>query len=146
MDNNLIKVIERNLPAMSGCGVNYNSSHNMYYTNGYTSAAGNTYYQGLRLSDRLVIKYDFGQGYLYTFLNAIYLYGFDGKNTRLIATRDYYCQAYNESFARRESEEMLTEYLCGQTKLMGGNVDRNQLEQFAVALVGETLKNQRQLN
>ena len=71
MATSLIRVVESALPALSGSSVTYNAQNNIYLTNGYTSAAGNTYFQGIRLSDRIIVKYDIGQGYAHTFLNGV---------------------------------------------------------------------------
>lgn len=143
---NLSMVVESALPALSGSAVTYNADKNIYLSSGYTSAAGNTYFQGLRLSDRIIINYDFGQGYAYLFLNGIRIYGYNGKNKRLIASRSYYCQTFWEGFAKRECEKMLMEYMTGQMKLMNVSVDQCQLEDFSKSLVQETLNNKKLLN
>lgn len=136
---NLSKVVESALPALSGSAVTYNADKNIYLSTGYTSAAGNTYFQGLRLSDRIIINYDFGQGYAYLFLNGIRIYGYNGKDKRLIASRSYYCQSFWEDFAKRECEQMIVEYMTGQMKVMNVSVDKHQLEDFSTTLVQETL-------
>lgn len=84
---NLTAVVERALPALSGSNVTYNKQHNIYLSDAYTSAMGNTYYQGIRLSNRIIISYSIGEGYLYTFLNGIRIYGFNGTDKKLIATK-----------------------------------------------------------
>ena len=108
---------------MSGSSVSYNEKHNIYLSNGYTSAAGNTYFQGIRLSDRLIVKYDFGQGYAYLFLNGIRLYCHDGYDTKLISSRVYYSQCWTESFRQ--------------------SVPQSQIEDFASAMVKSVMATQR---
>ena len=61
----LATVVNAVLPALSGSKVTYNEKHNIFLSQGYTSAAGNTYFQGIRLSDRLIVNFDFGQGWYY---------------------------------------------------------------------------------
>ena len=69
---------------------------------------GNTYYQGIRLSNRIIISYSIGEGYLYTFLNGIRIYGFNGTDKKLIATKDLNCCIFSESSQRIEHiQEML---------------------------------------
>ncbi len=128
---------------MSGSSVSYNEEHNIYLTKGYTSAAGNTYFQGARLSDRLIVKYNFGQGYYYLFLNGISLYCYDGYDTKLISSRGYYCQCWNEAFARNECLNMLKDFLVTQTKMLRQSVPQNQLEELAKAMIELTMANQR---
>jgi len=142
---NLSKVVETALPALSGSAVTYNADKNIYLSTGYTSAAGNTYFQGIRLSDRIIINYDFGQGYAYLFLNGIRIYGYNGTAKRLIASRTYYSQCFGENFAKCECEKMIMEYMAGQMRLMNVTVDQQQLENFSAILVQETLNHSKLL-
>ena len=63
----LTSLVSQALPAVSGSSITYNPDRNIFLTTGYTSAAGNTYFQGIHLSNRLAIVYDIGVGYAYTF-------------------------------------------------------------------------------
>ena len=127
---------------MSGSQVTYNSRNNIFLSSGYTSAAGNTYFQGLRLSDRILINYDFGQGYAYLFLNGIRIYGYDGNQKQLISSRSYYSQCFSEQYAKAECQSMVKEYLKGQMSLMGNTyINEAQLKEFASQIVGEALRN-----
>ena len=142
MEKALVSLVERALPAMSGSPVTYNSRNNIFLSSGYTSAAGNTYFQGLRLSDRIIINYDFGQGYAYLFLNGIRIYGYDGNQKQLISSRSYYSQCFSEQYAKAECQSMVKEYLKGQMRLMGNTyINEAQLTEFASQIVGEALRN-----
>lgn len=142
MEKALVSLVERVLPAMSGSQVTYNSRNNIFLSSGYTSAAGNTYFQGLRLSDRIIINYDFGQGYAYLFLNGIRIYGYDGNQKQLISSRSYYSQCFSEQYAKAECQSMVKEYLKGQMRLMGNTyINEAQLTEFASQVVGEALRN-----
>lgn len=142
MEKALVSLVERVLPAMSGSQVTYNSRNNIFLSSGYTSAAGNTYFQGLRLSDRIIINYDFGQGYAYLFLNGIRIYGYDGNQKQLISSRSYYSQCFSEQYAKAECQSMVKEYLKGQMRLMGNTyINEAQLTEFASQIVGEALRN-----
>ena len=77
MNTSLATLVNQTLPAVSNSSVTYNADRNMFLTAGYTSAAGNTYFQGIHLSNRLAIVFDIGVGYAYTFLNGMKLYCFD---------------------------------------------------------------------
>lgn len=142
MEKALVSLVERALPSMSGSQVTYNSRNNIFLSSGYTSAAGNTYFQGLRLSDRIIINYDFGQGYAYLFLNGIRIYGYDGNQKQLISSRSYYSQCFSEQYAKAECQCMVKEYLKGQMRLMGNTyINEAQLTEFASQIVGEALRN-----
>lgn len=144
--NQLTRLVEKALPALSGSSVTYNEQKNIYLSQGYTSAAGNTYFQGIRLSDRIIVNYDFGQGYAYLFLNGIRIYGYDGKEKRLISSRSFYCTGFSESFAKLQCEEMLQEYLRSQMKMLNSTVDEQQVCEFSKRLVSETLTSQKLLS
>ena len=51
--NAIALVAAKALPALSGSSLTYNPEKNVFLTCGYTSAAGNTYYKAIRISDRL---------------------------------------------------------------------------------------------
>ena len=129
------RVADAALPSLSGSSVTYNAQKNIFLTNGYTSAAGNTYYQGIRASNRIAIKYNIGEGYLHTFLNGIEVYGYDGRNAKLIGSRFYNCNFFSEANAKREAVEIVVDYMKGQAKMLGTSVDNNQLKQFSLQVV-----------
>lgn len=144
--NQLTRLVEKALPALSGSSVIYNEQKNVYLSQGYTSAAGNTYFQGIRLSDRIIVNYDFGQGYAYLFLNGIRIYGYDGRDKRLLSSRSFHCTGFSESFAKLQCEEMLQEYLRSQMKMLNSTVDEQQVCEFSKRLVSETLTSQKLLS
>jgi len=134
------------LPALSGESITYNAAKNVFLSQGYTSAAGNMYYKAVRLSNRLMVYYDLGQGYKYTFLNGIKLFCWDGQKANLIAQKywggcDYH--VFNEQFAKDESILMLSNFLAGQLKAQGGCVSNQEIYSFASNMIEET--HQRQL-
>ena len=110
MNTALQAIATKALPALSGEQVTYNAVKNVFLSQGYTSAAGNMYYKAVRLSNRLVVYYELGQGYIHTFLNGIKLFAFDGSKATLIAQKywggcDY--RVFNEQFAKEQSILML---------------------------------------
>ena len=113
----------------------------MFLTQGYTSAAGNMYYRAIRLSDRLAVYYDLGQGYAYTFLNGIKLFCWDGNQAKLIAQKywggcDY--RVFNEQFAKEQSILMLKDYLAAQLKAQGAYVSDQEMLVFSRGMIEET--------
>lgn len=53
---NLSMVVESALPALSGSAVTYNADKNIYLSTGYTSAAGNTYFDFPTESSSIMIS------------------------------------------------------------------------------------------
>jgi len=138
-------IVAKNLPALSGESITYNAAKNVFLSQGYTSAAGNMYYKAVRLSNRLMVYYDLGQGYAYTFLNGIKLYCFDGQKANLIAQKcwggcDY--RIFNEHFAKEQSILMLRGFLEGQLRLQGLHVSDQELTNFARGMIEETQRKQ----
>ena len=145
MNTALQAIATKALPALSGEQVTYNAAKNVFLSQGYTSAAGNMYYKAIRLSNRLVVYYDLGQGYAHTFLNGIKLYCFDGPKAQLIAQKywggfDY--RIFNELFAKEQSILMLKSFMQGQMKLQGAHVSDQELISFARSMVEETQRKQ----
>ncbi len=129
------------LPALSGNSLTYNPEKNVYLTLGYTSAAGNTYYQAVRFSDRLAVYYDIGEGYAHTFLNGIKLFCWDGQKARTIAQKywgGYDYQIFSERFAKEQSILMLKNFLAGQLKAQGAHVSEQEMLDFSRNMIEET--------
>lgn len=146
MNNTALQtIVMRNLPALSGESITYNAAKNIFLSQGYISAAGNMYYKAIRISDRLVVFYELGQGYKYTFLNGIKLFAFDGQKATLIAQK-YWGSSnwviFNEYFAREQSILMLKGFLEGQLKLQGAHVSDQDVMTYSRTLIEETQRKQ----
>ena len=146
MSNTALQTIAaKSLPALSGESLTYNAAKNVYLTLGYTSAAGNTYYKAVRVSDRLAVYYDIGQGYYHTFLNGIKLFCWDGQRAQLIAQKywggcDW--RVFSEYFAKEQSILLLKDFLVGQLKLRGAYVSDQDVFAFARNMIEDTQRKQ----
>lgn len=129
------------LPAFAGRNLHYNQQHNIFLTDGFTSAAGNTYFHGIRLDDRLAVAYSFGQGYCYLFLNGIDLYCWNGTNQKLISSEGYNCFVFNEIVARNRCVHMLRNFLAAQAKMLGKCVSEQEIDDFSEAMIDSVLRN-----
>lgn len=124
----------------SETGVTYNADNNVFLSRGYTSQAGNTYYMAIRLNNRLIVEYDLGDGYMYTFLNGIRLYRFSGRSKVLIAQRCYHCFYFNEYDAAREAAEMLSQYFLQQAKMLGKYICTSEADKVAADIISSIRK------
>lgn len=142
MNKNILSIVAaKALPALSGNSLTYNAEKNILTTMGYTSAAGNTYYKAIRLSDRLAVFYDLGQGYAHTFLNGITLFAWNGTKANIIAKKSWggcNWMSFSERYAKEQSIQMLKEYLAGQAKLMGNVINDQMLLDFSRGMIEET--------
>ena len=129
------------LPALSGSPLIYNAEKNVFLTQAFTTLANNTYYKAIRVSNRLVVAYNIGEGHTHTFLNGIILFAWDGRKARLIAQRFWggsNWRKFTEQGAMAESIIMLKDFLASQAKLMGKLVGDSQLLEFSRAMIDET--------
>ncbi len=127
------------LPAVTTKHVTYSSSKGAYLTEGWTSAAGNTYGQLLYLSPQLAIVCDFGIGYAYTFLNGLKVLRYNGHRAEVIDSRYYHCRVYNDSFVRNEAAQIVSEFIQDQLRLSGAYTSSSEIDNMAKRLVGETV-------
>ena len=145
MYNALQRIAAKNLPALSGESLTYNAARNVFLTMGKTSLAGNMYYRAVRLSNRLMVYYELGQGYAYTFLNGIKLFCWDGQKGHLIAQKSWGgndWRAFSEQFAKEQSILMLKNYLAGQLKAQGAYVSDQEMLGFVRSMIEETQRKQ----
>ena len=134
-------IAEKALPALSGSSLTYNAAKNVFLTQGYTTLANNTYYRAIRFSNRLIVRYDIGEGYKHTFLNGIKLFAWNGMEAKLIAQKYWggcNWRKFDEHSAMLESIIMLKNFLATQAKLMGKYVGDSQLMEFSRTAIGET--------
>lgn len=139
-DNALVLAVKSAFPSL-GNNVTYNQAANMFLSPGYTSAAGNTYQQGLRLSRYLAIEFSICYGYCRTFLNGIRLYIWDNNTPKLVKQKLYSSYFWSEAAAKSEVVDMLANYLRSSCRMLGlGTPTDSQLRQLSEALVGETTR------
>lgn len=142
MNKNVLSLVAaKALPALSGSSLTYNAEKNVLLTLGYTSAAGNTYYKAIRLSERLAVFYHIGEGYAHTFLNGITLFAWNGQGANIIAQKfwggsNWVC--FSERYAKEQSVLMLKDYLAGQAKALGNTVGEQSLLEFSRSMIEET--------
>jgi|LSQX01.2.fsa_nt_gb hypothetical protein len=135
MDNSL--VLLKNLGLLKNSSLTYSKESNAFLTQGYTSMAGNTYFNTLRLMEGIMIKEDVGQGYMYTFLNGIKLYDVSKK---LLCERSYHCQVYRKSFIAYEIKNMIKNLLFEACKKDNISIDKYDAEAHIDKIVENALE------
>lgn len=141
MENNSLILAAKNALPSLGNNVNYSQVANMFLSNGYTSAAGNTYQEGLRLSRYVAVNFSIGHGYCHSFLNGIRLYTWDGQKPKLVREKTFSCFFWSETAAKDECVYMLKEHLRNSCKMMGlGQPSDSELVKLSETLIGETME------
>ena len=142
MNNNLSLVVSKALPGMMTESLTYNPAKNVFLTQGWTSHAGNTYYRAVRGTNGIVIIFDIGEGYAYTFLNGITIVGFDGQQPRIIAKKQWggcgNWVEFDENRAKQKTKDILCDYLLSEAKQLGQDVTTSEARDFAESLIEQT--------
>ena len=112
---------------------NYSDQANAFLSTGYTSAAGNTYFNAVRFAEGILIKEDVGEGYAHTFLNGIRIYSL--KDKQLLAERDYHCNYYSKNEVETESVSMLMKVLKDAAVHEGVKLDYIKAKQKVVSII-----------
>lgn len=115
----------------------WNESQHMFITDQFTSSAGNTYYLGVRFSDRFVTILHIGLYHNWTYINEVEVYAFDEKERKLIG-KTKLDQFYNEELIRLTTEKLLEDYIEGQMILNGSKIDKVNLKNQVRELVDKS--------
>ena len=117
---------------------NYSESSNAFIGNGYTSLAGNTYFNELRLIEGLLIKEDVGQGCLYTFLNGIRI--FDLRTKNLLCERIYHNQMHSVVFVKSEIKSLLYQLITSADIIDGRKFIESEMKVNIDRIVDDAFK------
>ena len=128
-------VLFKDLGVSVSSNVTYSTSLNVFSSNGYTSAAGNTYFNSFRFADGILIKEDVGEGYAHTFLNGIRI--FDLSTKTLLCERSYHCCFYNKSYVKTESIDMLRELVINAAKSDNMELSEGDVKLHVTRIVDE---------
>ena len=101
-------------------GYNFSEIANAFLSTGYTSQAGNTYLNSIRLAEGILIKDSIGHGWYYTFLNGIKIYTI--KDKVLIAEKYFHNRTYSKSGVRNEAMGMLYNHIVEAAKKEGVSI------------------------
>ena len=139
---NIKNFIDRNLPIIgANVQLEYNEDQNLFTTRGYTSLAGNIYFNGIRVSERISIITDVGIGYCQTFLNRLRIVSIVNPKI-ILADRRFHCYFYQEYKVKNEAKKLLNEYLIKKAKEENYHLDLNWLDNFINKLVEDTYNDQ----
>lgn len=96
----------RNFGLATPASITYSSPMNAFVGTGYTSAAGNTYFNAVRFAEGILIKEDVGDGYARTFLNGLKIYDLHTK--KLLCEESFHCHYYSKDTVKSDVKRMLT--------------------------------------
>ena len=122
MSNSL--VLLNNLGVSKNGSLTYSEVSNAFLTQGYTSMAGNAYFNSLRLMEGILIKEDVGQGYSRTFINGIKL-----------CEKSYHCVFYSKWFVKSEVKIMMKDLLRESCRKDNIFIDESDIDKHINRLV-----------
>lgn len=141
--NEITKIVSKLIPKqIEQTTLKYRENLNMLITTGFKSTAGNIYFKGIRLSDRIIVVYDIGIGYLHPFLNRVTIYTYRDKQIKQIVSKSYSCRVYNEAINKALVKKLLTIELFNEINKGGLTIDNTSLYNFVETLMKDIYKNQ----
>lgn len=113
----------------------WNEGQKMFIADEYESAAGHRYYKGIRFCENLAIVEMVGDYHSFSYIDGVEVYGFDGKERRLIGKRQYDKHFYNQDFIKQEAKEMVEQYIRSQMKIGSVNIADASVKAKAAEMV-----------
>jgi hypothetical protein len=114
----------------------------MFVTKAYMSCAGNIYFKGIRLSEKIIVISDIGHGWLHTFLNAITIIINQNGQRQIAGAKYYHNHRYNEITIKNDAKKIIKDKLVEQAKLENVSLDETWLNEFSNNLIEETYRDQ----
>lgn len=99
----------RNFGLATPSAISYSAPMNAFVGTGFTSAAGNSYFNAARFAEGILIKEDVGQGWLHTFLNGIHIY--DLRTKKLLCEKYFDCHYYSKETVKSDVKRMLEDLI-----------------------------------
>ena len=119
----------------------YSDSQKMFLSSHYTSAAGNMYYKGLRLSDRIVMVEKVGLYKNFSYIDSVEVYAFDGESKVLVGKVDYDKVFYNVALIKKDTTAIIANYLESSARVVGVLPDKDSIERQATQLLEAMYEN-----
>ncbi len=125
--------------------ISYSEIANAFVTSGFTSRAGNTYFNCIRVAEGIMIKEDVGQAsWGMTFLNHIQIYSI--KNKTLIADGHYHSLQYSRNTVRAYSKNLLLGMLREASEAKGEKLDESEASRVIDRVLNQAMnEDQRQI-
>lgn len=124
--------------------LSYSEVANAFLTTGYTSIAGNTYFNSIRIAEGILIKEDVGEGWYKTFLNGIKIYSL--KDKILLADRSFHNVGYSKNTVQSFANEMLLDVLRDASISNGDVLDEHEANRVIARVLNQAMnEDQKQL-
>jgi hypothetical protein len=118
--------------------LSYSETTNSFYGQAYTSLAGNSYFNSMRLAEGLIIKEDVGIAHWgTTYLNGIQIYSTQSQS--LIADEKYHACKYSISIVKVLSKRMLMDKLRESANVNNMYLDESEAEKIINKVIDQAI-------
>jgi hypothetical protein len=129
----------KELLSQVGNELTYSAKTGSFLTQGFTSVAGNTYFNSIRISSNLVIQEDVGQGYARTFLNGLHIFTKEGS---LLAEARYHCEFYSTDRLQYLATQLLLQSMLEAGARKGQHFQVVELERAIAKEIAQSIRPQ----
>lgn len=122
--------------------VTFSESMNAFVGAGYTSGAGNTYFNAARFAEGILIKEDIGEGWRHTFLNGVHIY--DLKTRKLLTETVFpmcYGVLYNKEIVKSIATQLLASLLVKAATEQGYEMDIQEVKSKIRTILNRSFEN-----
>lgn len=103
----------------------------MFLLDEHESKSGHRSYKGVRVTDRFMTVEYVSNYYTCTYINAIELYVYDGKELKLAGKKEFDKCFYNRQEIRSEHESLMAKFLQAQVRMLNRSMDAATILQTA---------------
>ena len=107
----------------------------MFIMDEHESCGGHRSYKGVRVTDRFMTVEYIGNYHTLTYINALELYIYDGKELKLACKREFDKRFYDKQKNREEFVEMFQSFVRSQSKMLNLRMTEDVVKEQAKALV-----------
>jgi len=124
--------------------ISYSEIANAFLTVGYTSNAGNTYFNSIRVAEGILIKESVGHGWYHNFLNGIEIYSI--KDKVLLADKNFHKVHHSKSTVKNQAKLMLLKVLKKAAKKEGYYFNKKKAKKIIRKVLDQAMQeDQREL-
>lgn len=133
------ELIIKQLTGIQTGTTNYSITANAFLGNGFTSSAGNHYFNAIRFADGIVIIEDIGEGWAHTFLNGIKIYSLRDK--KLLVDECFHNVRYSKELVKSKAKQLLLDQLIKAASLNNFSFNIAEAERIISGLISQAFIN-----
>ena len=118
----------------------WDEGQKMFICSQYESVSGNRYLKGVRFCNNVAVVENVGLYHSWAYIDSIEVYAFNGNRLELVQKRTYEKTFRNEEFIRRETVDMLCNYMNATLKIKGGTMPQDSIVNEAKDVVNRCYK------